>query len=62
MIEDGAGRQRIVPGDSETGSHSGGTGSSTTLVFKSEDGQDRVLIGQEPDPSLDGKLKTSGAG
>lgn len=56
VIEDGAGRQRIVLGDPGTGIHSGGTRSSTTLVFKSENGQDRVLIGQEPAPSLDGKV------
>ena len=56
VIEDGAGHQRIVLGNAEPSSSSGATRSSATLVFKSESGQDRVLLGQEPDPNINGKL------
>ncbi len=56
VIEDGAGHPRIVLGDAEPGGSSGATRSSATLVFKGENGRDRILIGQEPDPSLNGRV------
>ena len=55
VIEDGSGHPRIVLGDAEPRGSSGASRLSATLVFKSETGRDRVVIGQEPDPSLDGK-------
>lgn len=56
VIEDGAGRQRIVLGASGPDDTRETTRSVATLVFKSETGRDRVVIGQEPDPNLGGKV------
>lgn len=56
VIEDSAGHPRIILGKAEPSSSSIATRFSATLVFKSEGGRDRVLIGQEPDPSLNGKV------
>ena len=56
IIEDGEGHRRIVLGDADPSSSSGATRYSGTLVFKSKSGQDRILIGQEPNPLLNGKV------
>ena len=55
VIEDGAGRDRIVLGDAVSGGSTATEAMSETLVFKGEDGRERVVLGEEPGPRLRGQ-------
>ena len=54
VIEDRAGRERITLGDASPDESPASGPSHETLVFKSESGQNRVLLGQEPGPRVNG--------
>ena len=55
VIEDQAGRERIVLGDAAPRGSPASGPTSGTLVFKGEGGQNRVLLGQEPGPRIRGE-------
>ena len=55
VIEDRAGRERIVLGDASPDESTARGPTSETLVFKGEGGQNRVLLGQEPNPRINGE-------
>ena len=55
VIEDGIGRDRIVLGDAASGGSTATDAMSETLVFKGENGRERVVLGKEPGPRLQGQ-------